>query len=165
MKNFSILILCIAISGCMQNTQRASGEKTANPDSLRASLLQADKSWSEASQQKGYDHSRPDFAADNGIELNEGEMPLVGKQALTDYVSSHPADDSISKLQWTALKAEVSASGDLGYTYGSYSVRFKTKDGKDTTGYGAYVTVWKKQVDGSWKFLADAPVGTPQEVK
>jgi ketosteroid isomerase-like protein len=134
-------------------------------DSFRTTLLNADRSWNDASLRKGYYRSRMDFVADDGIELNEGDMPLPGKQAITDYALNHSADDSTQKLQWVALKAEVSSSGELDYTYGSYSVQTKTKDGKDTTNYGAYLTVWKRQPDGLWKFLVDAPVSTPHEVK
>src|SRR5205823_4922251 len=138
-------------------------QKSLNNDSLRTELLNTDKAWNDASLQKGYFHSRSDFVADDGIELSENEMPLVGKKAVNDYITNH--SDSALKVQWVALKAEVAASGDLGYTYGSYSDQYKTKSGKDTTEHGAYVTVWKKQPDGSWKFLADGGVTTPQEVK
>ena len=130
---------------------------------LRTELMNADKAWNDASLQKGYFHSRGDFIADDGIELSENEMPVIGKQAVSDYAASHP--DSALKVQWVTLRADVAASGDLGYTYGSYSTQFKTRSGKDTVVYGAYVTVWKKQPNGSWKFAADGGVSTPQEVK
>jgi len=165
MKNFHFLLLATLIAACNQktSTNTAAEQKPLNTDSLRTELMNADKAWNDASLQKGYFHSRADFVADEGIELSQNEMPIVGKQAVADYVISHP--DSAMKLQWTALKVEVAASGDLGYTYGSYSNIFKTTAGKDTITYGAYITVWKKQPDGSWKFLADGGVTTPQEVK
>jgi ketosteroid isomerase-like protein len=40
----------------------------------------------------------------------------------------------------------------------------KTKTGSDTTMYGDYVTVWQKQADGSWKYVADTGNDTPHEV-
>ena len=163
MKNLLAPVLCILVIACNQPTSNTTAQKSMNTDSLRTELMNTDKAWNNTSLQKGYFHSRSDFVADDGIELSENEMPLVGKQAVTDYVKSH--SDSALKVQWVALRADIAASGDLGYTYGSYSNQFKTRSGKDTMLYGAYITVWKKQPDGSWKFLADGGVSTPQEVK
>jgi ketosteroid isomerase-like protein len=53
-------------------------------------------------------------------------------------------------LQWTASKADVGTGGDLGYTNGTYEI---TMNG--VTDKGKYVTVWKKQSDGSWKAVED----------
>jgi ketosteroid isomerase-like protein len=163
MKNFIVPVLAILISSCNQPASNTTAQKPVNTDSLRTELLNTDKAWNDASLQKGYFHSRPDFVADDGIELSENEMPIVGKKAVTDYISTH--SDSAVKIYWKAIRAEVAASGDLGYTYGSYTNELKTKSGKDTMIYGAYITVWKKQSNGSLKFLADGGLPTPQEVK
>jgi ketosteroid isomerase-like protein len=51
---------------------------------------------------------------------------------------------------------DVAKSGDLGYSQGAYTMTFtdpKTK--KVLTERGKYVTVFKKQADGSWKAVAD----------
>jgi ketosteroid isomerase-like protein len=122
--------------------------------------MNTDKAWNDATQQKGYFHSRIDYVADDGIELSNGELPLNGKAAISDYATKN--SDSTLKVSWVASKAEVAASGDLGYTYGTYTDQLKTKSGRDTTIYGNYVTVWKKQPDGSWKFLVDGSTNTPK---
>jgi len=164
MKKLHTLWLFLFVVACNQKpSTTANNPAPLNTDSLRTELMNADKAWNDASLQKGYYHSRADFIADDGIELSQDEMPLLGKQAVSDYAASH-ADSSL-KISWHATKAEVAASGDLGYTYGYYTDQVKTKNGKDTLVYGAYITVWKKQPDGSWKFLADGGVSTPQEVK
>ena len=163
MKNFHFFILALLSAACNQPASTNTAQKSMNMDSLRTELLNADKAWNDAAGQKGYFHSRVDFVVDDGIELSENEMPVIGKQAVTEYLTTH--SDSALKVQWVALRAEVAASGDLGFTYGSYSNQMSTKNGKDTTIYGAYITVWKKQADGSWKFVADGGISTPQEVK
>ena len=53
-------------------------------------------------------------------------------------------------LTWIAEKAEVSNSGDLGYSTGTYTATFG-----ETTDKGKYVTIWRKQSDGSWKVVED----------
>ncbi|MFC5407744.1 YybH family protein [Larkinella bovis] len=58
------------------------------------------------------------------------------------------------KLTWQPVAADVAASGDLGYTTGPWEARPKTLT--DTpSGYGHYVTLWKKQADGNWKIALD----------
>jgi ketosteroid isomerase-like protein len=53
-------------------------------------------------------------------------------------------------LSWTPSKAEVSASGDIGWTAGTYDM---TMGGvKDN---GKYITLWRKQPEGTWKVAAD----------
>jgi ketosteroid isomerase-like protein len=59
------------------------------------------------------------------------------------------------KLTWHADRADVARSGDLSYTSGTYEASFKEASGKAVSDRGKYLTVWKKQADGSWKVLFD----------
>ncbi len=70
-------------------------------------------------------------------------------------------------IRWHADKASVAHSGELGYTSGKYQMSFSDPSGKTISDNGKYVTVWKKQADGTWKvqldiFNTDLPApGTP----
>lgn len=57
-------------------------------------------------------------------------------------------------LVWWPLWAGIARSGDLGFTSGPY-----TYDGRPG---GYYFTVWKKQPDGSWKWVFDG--GPPSDM-
>ena len=59
------------------------------------------------------------------------------------------------KLTWQPEKVVVARSGDLGYTSGTYIWTFKDASGKPVSDKGKYLTVWRKQADGSWKVLFD----------
>ena len=59
----------------------------------------------------------------------------------------------------------MSSSGDLGCTFGSWTLNSKTKSGTGTSVYGDYITVWQKQPDNSWKYIMDGGNKTPEEVK
>ncbi|MGA8309112.1 MAG: nuclear transport factor 2 family protein, partial [Terriglobales bacterium] len=63
------------------------------------------------------------------------------------------------------VKAEMAASGDLGYTFGNYVLKSKDKDGHAVAHYGKYATVWKKQKDGSWKVVMDMGNSSPNPAK
>jgi ketosteroid isomerase-like protein len=49
----------------------------------------------------------------------------------------------------------VSACGDLGYTWGSYTFTATDSLGATHRSEGIFHTVWKRQPDGSWKFVWD----------
>ncbi|MBI4420961.1 MAG: DUF4440 domain-containing protein, partial [Gemmatimonadetes bacterium] len=55
-------------------------------------------------------------------------------------------------------RADVAASGDLGYTVGLFQSRRLDAAGKPVVGTGKYVTIWRKQADGSWKAMLDLGV-------
>ncbi len=50
---------------------------------------------------------------------------------------------------------------DLGYTYGYYTMTFK-EDG--STQHGNYVSIWKKQAGGDWKFVLDTGNEGPEKL-
>jgi ketosteroid isomerase-like protein len=58
-------------------------------------------------------------------------------------------------LQWSPTKANMSASGDLGYTSGTYALTTNDAAGKPAVERGKYLEVWKKQIDGTWKVIED----------
>jgi len=156
--SFLILISC---NGNKVDTSGNLG--SLNSDSLKQVLMNVDKSWSDSSLRKGYNKSRLDFAADDAVNLLDKEMPLFGKNEISKYAATH--EDSTFSLQWKALKAEVSASGDLGCTFGGWTLKTTSKNGKENTVFGDYITVWKKQADNSWKYIMDGGNETPEEVK
>ena len=64
-------------------------------------------------------------------------------------------------LSWTPTKGDVIGAGDVGYTTGNSVFRQKDKSGKVTERRGQYVTIWKKQSDGSWKVVFDTGSNLP----
>jgi ketosteroid isomerase-like protein len=58
-------------------------------------------------------------------------------------------------VNWTPDFIEVSADGTLGYTYGKYVWKIKQANGTIKELLGIFHTVWKRQPDGSWKYVWD----------
>ena len=145
MKLWSIFLLFISISSCQRRP-------TALPINLAAeqeSLLDADRSFSDLSVKKGMKNAFIEYIDSNGVLLRPKKMPIVGANAI-DYLIQ--LNDTSYKLNWEPQHAFVAKSGDLGYTYGLYAVH---PNARDTVIYGTYVSIWKKQKDGSWKFVLD----------
>ena len=51
--------------------------------------------------------------------------------------------------------AEAAKDGSLGYTFGSSEVSFRNEKGEIQKRSGRYLTVWRRQPDGSWKVVSD----------
>jgi ketosteroid isomerase-like protein len=83
----------------------------------------------------------------NGIEITE-KGPTNAKQLW----SSYPAFEGI--FSWSPSYAEMSISGDWGYTTGHFEHRPKSI-GDSVDGAGQYTTVWHKNMKGEWKYLID----------
>jgi ketosteroid isomerase-like protein len=74
-----------------------------------------------------------------------------GPHAAKAFWTARPVNKT--RLEWAPEAAEVAASGDLGYTYGPWRL---TPEGADKpAAFGHFFTVWQKQPDGTWRWLAD----------
>ena len=79
---------------------------------------------------------------------------LHGRDAVMKAWADFFAPDGPT-LTWAPIKGEVIGAGDVGYTTGRSVFRQKGPDGKVTESHGQYLTVWRKQADGSWKAVFD----------
>jgi ketosteroid isomerase-like protein len=100
------------------------------------------------------------YYADDAVEVPDGAPILQGKESIAKTMSF--LDNKQNHLTWTPVGADISASGDLGYTYGNYEFRSTGKDGKPVVAYGKYNTIWKKQRDGAWKVVLDMGNSSPE---
>jgi ketosteroid isomerase-like protein len=120
-------------------------------------LLETDNAFSQMSVDKGLNAAFIYFAGDSVVKMREGKFPIVGKEEMARIYLARP--DSAMTLQWKPVKAEISQSNDLGYTFGIWELYLKDQD---TTLYGNYLSIWKKQANGTWKYVVDAGVNTPK---
>jgi ketosteroid isomerase-like protein len=91
------------------------------------------------------------YAAD-AVELPDGADAIQGADNIAPTMSFL---DQGNKLTWSPQFSDV--SGDLAYTYGTWTFtsKDKDKDGNPIKQTGKYTTIWKKQSDGSWKVVLD----------
>lgn len=85
--------------------------------------------------------------APNGVGFQQGKAEIAKTMGFLDTPDNH--------LTWAPVGAGMAASGDMGYTYGTYEFASKDKDGNPVVDKGKYATIWKKQKDGIWKVALD----------
>jgi ketosteroid isomerase-like protein len=88
--------------------------------------------------------------ADEARVHRPGIMPVVGRVALDEWANAQGA-----KYRGEPLHADVAASGDLGYSWGSYE---RTGDTPDA---GYFARVWKKDGRGEWRIVMDTVSAVP----
>jgi ketosteroid isomerase-like protein len=124
----------------------ALAEETASLQSDFDALVATERAFSQLSKEKGIKESFATYIADDGILVRGGAF-VQGKA----WTQAHP--NPPASLIWWPTHAGISASGDLGWDTGPYEVRGAGSD--DVVGVGNFVTVWKKQADGNWRFAID----------
>jgi len=117
---------------------------------LPEELIKVDKEFSVLSEERGMKYAFLEYAADSAVLLQRNIMPIVGKMAIS--ASLEAFSDTGFTLTWEPQYADISKSGDLGYTYGLFTSIITSN--KSIT-RGKYVTIWKRQADGSWKYVLD----------
>lgn len=117
----------------------------------REALLEADRAFSRQISTQGIVKAYGATLADDARYHREGVYPILGKAAILADLKQTAGSSS-----WQPDKAEVAASGDLGYTYGSGE---KTgADGKSEP--HVYTRIWRKE-GRMWKVALDIAVAKP----
>ena len=93
------------------------------------------------------------FSVLNGVLLRPQSQPIIGRDNVRMYLTRN--SDSGTRFTRSPQHAEIAASGDLAYTYGTYLVETVDMDGKVVASEGNYVTIWQKDAQGFWKFVVD----------
>ena len=91
--------------------------------------------------------------AEDGVLLGNGAAPLVGKVAIAKTANWLAKD---YQLTWTPTEAVMGPSGDIGYTWSHYEGRSKDANGNPVLTSGRFITIWRREPDGSWKVALDA---------
>lgn len=132
--------------------------KQASPTDFSAQwkqeIFQAEADFAQMAREKGIEPAFLAFAAEDAVMMRNNQV-VLGRDEIRQWFAKRPSDPSKIKLDWKPDFVEVSASGDLGYTYGPYTLTMIDSTGTAQTQTGIFHTVWKRQADGSWRFVWD----------
>ena len=119
-----------------------------------AAITKAENDFSAMASEKGIEAAFTYYAANDAIIKRGNDSLIYGKAGITNFYSKDVFKKAI--LKWSPDFTDASESGDLGYTFGKYTWQLKDDQGKMVEeSAGIFHSVWKKQTDGSWKFVWD----------
>lgn len=139
---FLLLIAVMMISAMFQT-------KPSKEAALK-SMVETERAFAKASETNGTREAFAAFIAEDGILFRP--TAVNGKRWLRE--NPPPASDKRPLLAWEPSFADISAAGDMGYTFGPWKFKPDIKDAKPSA-FGHFLTVWRKQGDGTWKFVVD----------
>jgi ketosteroid isomerase-like protein len=125
----------------------------------RRALLAIDRDFAARVEQQGF-RVMEDFYDEDAVYMPSFAATIEGREKILDAYRPY-YDSTTMKLAWTPTRAEVARARDLGWTMGTYTFTRIDDKGNTLVRHGRYVTVWKKQRDGSWKAVLDS--GSPDE--
>lgn len=117
------------------------------PSALRA----ADAAFARLAADSGPGVAFARFAAGDAMLLGGRPSPARGPEEIRAVFAGGPA----SAYAWAPLRAAGAASGGLGFTVGESVVTQGAQVSR-----GKYLTVWRQEGDGTWKYVFD--IGSPR---
>jgi uncharacterized protein (TIGR02246 family) len=137
----------LTLTGCQAPADHREADARALRDGEVAAFI---KDWSG----KDADRVAAHYAED-GILMVPNSPIVTGKDAIAKSMKA-PLIDPNWSLALTPAQVEVSGSGDLGYARGTYVLTATDPTShKAVVEKGRFLTIFRKQADGSWKAIQD----------
>jgi uncharacterized protein (TIGR02246 family) len=160
MKQFIVGIIAILLTAhpSFSQTQNPAAVPEATPEIFAEAKRAIDKGnakWIEA-WEKGDPEMLAAIFADDGVMLSQGGKVFKGRQQILER--QKVAMQSVTRpIKVSVVTVQVWVDGDVAYETGKYKYEYTEKD-TPLKEEGRYVTMWKRQNDGSWKLFMDMAV-------
>lgn len=142
----TILVIIISVLSC---------SKAVDVEQEKEALIQTDHDFAKTSVEQGAAEAFRKYLAPDALQFATGFKPIRGNQKI--YEKMRAGMDSAVVLDWKPMEAAVARSGDMGYTWGTYTVyqQDMVSGKRQPVDEGKYVNVWRKSTEGSWKVIID----------
>ncbi len=121
-------------------------------EKFKAELIAVEHAFNAMAQEKGIRPAFEHFAAPDVAFIDTDPRKYRGLDAVRQRMGTTPPG---TKLTWSPLFTDVSADGTLGYNYGRFEASSPGPDGKAVVRGGFFLSIWKRQPDGTWKYVMD----------
>jgi ketosteroid isomerase-like protein len=147
-----LLVLMFQISLLMYSCNAR--KKDNSLEKWKREIVETEMEFAKMAQNEGIQKAFLTYAADDAV-LMRNNILIIGKESLKESFDNRKSESGKASLTWEPDFVDVSASGDLGYTYGKYIYSVVDSVGNVQLDSGIFHTVWKRQPDGKWRFVWD----------
>ena len=148
MKLAACLLILFFFTSCTESATKAPDRET-----VKKEIGDAEKAFATMATEKGIAEAFAYYADSNAVIKRKNDSLITGKEAIKNFYSADFYKNA--SVTWLPDFIEASPDGNLGYTYGKYLWQSKDSTGKVNEARGIFHTVWKKQKDGSWRYVWD----------
>jgi uncharacterized protein (TIGR02246 family) len=154
----TVVVALASIAFARAHKQATAANDSAALADVRRAIDKGNAQWSEG-WAKGDAAMVAAIFADDGVQLAGSGKLVKGRQQILERqkAAMRGADPGVKV---TVTTVNVWLDGDTAYETGKYKYEY-TEKGKPGVDEGRYVTIWKRQKDGSWKLTMD--MGVPQD--
>ena len=143
---FAVSALALVFNGCKE----AADTHDADVKAIQDNEVQWVKDYAAKDVTKIMAHY-----TDDATVMMSNSPSITGKDAILAAMKKMTADPLLS-VTFHSTDVDVSRSGDIGYSQGKYAMTTTDPITKQLVqGHGDYLTVYRKQADGSWKAVDD----------
>lgn len=153
-----IAFVILSVAFAHAEGQTASPPESETLAAVRRAIDKGNAEWSEG-WAKGDAAMVAAIFADDGVQLGSSGKLIKGRRQIQERQSA-AMQGADAGVKVTVTTVNVWLDGDTAYETGRYKYEY-TEKGKPGTDEGRYVTIWKRQRDGSWKLSMD--IGLPKE--
>jgi len=140
----------IVLAACTPSPAGAPDTREADAKAIRDGEAAWNNDWASKDVERIVSH----YADDASVEMPNTPI-MTGKDAIRNALKPLAGDSNLA-LTFQPSQVEVAKAGDLAYSRGTYSLTMTDPTSKQpVTEKGKYVTVYRKQPDGSWKAVQD----------
>jgi ketosteroid isomerase-like protein len=146
MKKLLFVLISLVSCGVAHAAERPDKEK------LKAEVAKMEDEFCAMAASKGLLAAFEHFAAPDVAFIDTDPRKFRGMDAVRQRMGP---DQPGVKLTWAASFTDVSDDGTMGYNYGRYESRRPGPDAKESVRTGWFLTIWKRQPDGTWRYVMD----------
>ena len=126
--------------------------KAVGKEACKTELVRMEDAFCAMAKEKGLRAAFEYFAAPDVAFIDTDPRKFRGLAAVRERIG--PDQPGVS-LTWSAIFTDVSDDGTLGYNWGRYEWRGAGTDGQPVIRGGFFLTIWKRQPDGTWRYVMD----------
>lgn len=142
----TIIPLCLLFCSCKTDSGSVREE-------AKTGIAQAEKDFEKMAAEKGIAEAFEFYADSNAVIRRSNDSLIHGKENIRKFYSA--GYFKTASVKWSPDFVDAAENGDMGYTFGKYTWQSKDSSGKLNEATGIFHTVWKKQKDGTWKYVWD----------
>ncbi len=148
MRHFLSLALILVLASC---SQYQADQKITREEAVQQ-IYDMEQAFNEMLAKEGRAAAFAHFAAPNAGIQRSGRM-IIGKDSI--YAFYAEKTNTNVTLTWKPDRVEVSDDFTMAYTWGKAKFSGTRENGEDYEGEGLFHTVWKRQPDGTWRYVYD----------
>lgn len=136
----------------------AAAPRALAPAAVLEEAKAADIAFSTQSTQEGMGKAFASYAAEDAVLLI-GSAGIFGHGAIAKAYAPFTLDKV--DLRWEPVLGDAAGSGDLAYTVGRAAYSEKSEQGPPAVDHIKYLTIWRRQADGQWRYVTDGGNASP----